>query len=273
MNKRLNELDALRGIAALLVVFFHFTMKKNNFDHFFKLGTTGVDLFFMISGFVIFMSLERISKGIDFAINRLSRLYPTYWFSVTFTFTVFSLVTICKEEFSAIYILKYLGNMTMFQFYLMIPNLDGPYWTLIIEMNFYIILLILFQLKLIKSINIISVITCSITIVATIFFGDFNFVKQIIFWAPILQFFPLFFAGMVFYKIYNREGKLLQNYLLIVFCLFCQMLLFQYAGSSNKYINQSQYNLMLTIYFLIFTFFRSNGLLFGSLKVNDFLTV
>ena len=260
MNKRLNELDALRGIAALLVVFFHFTMKKNNFDHFFKLGTTGVDLFFMISGFVIFMSLERISKGIDFAINRLSRLYPTYWFSVTFTFTVFSLVTICKEESSAIYILKYLGNMTMFQFYLMIPNLDGPYWTLIIEMNFYIILLILFQLKLIKSINIISVITCSITIVATIFFGDFNFVKQIIFWAPILQFFPLFFAGMVFYKIYNREGKLLQNYLLIVFCLFCQMLLFQYAGSSNKYINQSQYNLMLTIYFLIFTFFVNNKL-------------
>ena len=38
------------------------------------------------------------------------------------------------------------------------------------------------------------------------------------------------------------------------------MLLFQYAGSSNKYINQSQYNLMLTIYFLIFTFFVNNKL-------------
>jgi len=45
-HKRYEELDALRGIAALIVVFFHFTMGQKEFNTFFKLGTTGVDLFF-----------------------------------------------------------------------------------------------------------------------------------------------------------------------------------------------------------------------------------
>ena len=70
-HKRYQELDALRGIAALFVVFFHFTMGREGLNTFFKLGTTGVDLFFIISGFVIFMSLQKISKGRDFVINRV----------------------------------------------------------------------------------------------------------------------------------------------------------------------------------------------------------
>lgn len=270
MKKRLNELDALRGIAALLVVFFHFTMKRDEYNHFFKLGTTGVDLFFMISGFVIFMSLQNISKGIDFIINRTSRLYPTYWVSVSFTFFLFSVFTIYKGEFSPIYILKYLGNMTMFQFYLMIPDIDGPYWTLIIEMIFYISILILFLIKSLKFMNVIGFIICSITVAATRFFGDSYFIKQIIFWLPILPFLPLFFAGTVFYKIYNKKKHYLLNYSIILFCLICQMLLFQYAGWSKKYIDQSQYNLMLIIYFLIFILFVNNKLGFIVNKVTLF---
>lgn len=55
-SNRYTELDALRGIAALMVVFFHFTMDRPQGQMGFKLGVTGVDLFFIISGFVIFMS-------------------------------------------------------------------------------------------------------------------------------------------------------------------------------------------------------------------------
>lgn len=38
----------------------------------------------------------------------------------------------------------------MVQSYLLIPDIDGPYWTMIIEMIFYILVLIIFNLKLIK---------------------------------------------------------------------------------------------------------------------------
>ena len=90
-SKRFHELDALRGIAALMVVFFHFTIGRAEAKLGFKLGTTGVDLFFIISGFVIFMSLSKVKSSLDFVINRVSRLYPTYWVSVTFTFILIKL--------------------------------------------------------------------------------------------------------------------------------------------------------------------------------------
>ena len=66
ISNRLQELDALRGIAALMVVLFHFTMGRQEANLGFKLGTTGVDLFFIISGFVIFMSLSKVKNSKDF---------------------------------------------------------------------------------------------------------------------------------------------------------------------------------------------------------------
>ena len=50
---RYEELDALRGVASLMVVFFHFTWRRPEANLGFILGTTGVDLFFIISGFLI----------------------------------------------------------------------------------------------------------------------------------------------------------------------------------------------------------------------------
>jgi peptidoglycan/LPS O-acetylase OafA/YrhL len=146
-TKRFEELDALRGIAALMVVFFHFSMKRDDYNSFLKLGAVGVDLFFIISGFVIFMSLQKVSNSKDFIINRISRLYPTYWASVTLTF----ILIICYGIFNGnVYpqniVFNYVGNMTMFQFYLRIPDIDGPYWTMIIEMIFYIAILSLYLL-------------------------------------------------------------------------------------------------------------------------------
>ena len=62
---RIRELDSLRGIAALVVLIFHFSLLKPELLAFTKFGVTGVDLFFIISGFVITMSLDRIQSGIN----------------------------------------------------------------------------------------------------------------------------------------------------------------------------------------------------------------
>ena len=70
--KRYQELDALRGIAALFVVLFHFTLNRPEAEYGLKLGVTGVDLFFIISGFVIFMSLTNINSSKEFIVNRVS---------------------------------------------------------------------------------------------------------------------------------------------------------------------------------------------------------
>lgn len=252
---RYSELDSLRGVAALLVVLFHFTMGKNQADLGFKFGTTGVDLFFIISGFVISMSIEKVSSGIEFVINRASRLYPTYWSSVTVTFIVLSTYTLYKQDF--VRISDYLGNLTMFQYYLNIPNLDDPYWTMIVEMLFYIFILILFYARLLNYMLPIGFVITSLVLFSSTFYWDrFNWLFNAL---PILEFFPLFFAGMLFYKIIKAKNHL-SSYLLVLGCLVAQVLLFDHAGKSKEFISQSEYAMMLAIYFGFFILFVNGGL-------------
>lgn len=94
-TSRLAEVDALRGIAAMSVVLFHYTTRFTELfappyspTISFQNGHYGVNLFFIISGFVIFMTLERTSKPMDFVISRFSRLFPAYWFAIFLTYSI-----------------------------------------------------------------------------------------------------------------------------------------------------------------------------------------
>ena len=252
------ELDCLRGVAALLVVLFHFTMGKSQAELGFKLGTTGVDLFFIISGFVISMSIEKVSSGMQFVINRASRLYPTYLASVTITFIVISIYTFYKQ--GLIIVSDYFGNLTMFQYYLNIPNLDEPYWTMIVEMLFYIFILILFYARLLKYVVIIGAsITSFVLFISWFYWDKFIWLFNAL---PILEFFPLFFAGILFYKIIKEKSNPLYSYLVVIGCLITQVLLFDHAGRSKEFISQSEYAMMLILYFGFFILFVN-----GKLKI------
>jgi peptidoglycan/LPS O-acetylase OafA/YrhL len=270
-KRRIVELDALRGIAALAVVLFHLTMGRSQYNFFFKYGCTGVDLFFIISGFVIFMSLQHITKSINFIINRISRLYPTYWVSVTFTFVATIALAMYNRNLQpGKYLVEFLSNLTMFQFYLKQPNLDDCYWTMIIEMIFYILILVLFQLKLLKYLKVIGVFTCSIIFILTNFFWGSKFSQFIIIVIPLLQFLPLFFVGTIFYQIYTLKEKRTYNYFIIVFYLLCQIWLYPVAGASRHFISWPAYAVMLCIYFTVFTLFVHHALGFVVNKITLF---
>jgi peptidoglycan/LPS O-acetylase OafA/YrhL len=260
-SNRYLELDALRGIAALLVVFFHFTRHRPEADFGFKLFATGVDLFFMISGFVIFMSFAKITKGIEFVINRFCRLYPTYWASVSFSFLIICLTILFRgllPEGSDL--LRYLGNLTMFQYYMPVKNLEGAYWTMIIEMLFYILMFLLYKLRLFKWINLIGVCLSIVSLTLVFGFGTSEFAKLVLAYFPLLKFIPLFFAGIVFYKLIADERSGNYFYLLILFYFLCQLALFESTGRSNFGITQYQYILMLLIYFGVFVLFVNQKL-------------
>src|SRR5690625_5435152 len=81
----------LRGLAALLVVCFHYRYYLNESfpvvdigDILFSNGAYGVDLFFIISGFIICYSTERIEKfpALSFAMKRFFRIYPLLFVSL-----------------------------------------------------------------------------------------------------------------------------------------------------------------------------------------------
>lgn len=144
---RFTELDGLRGIAALAVVLSHYTGGYNSryvgaekaiFD--FHIGAFGVQLFFLISGFVILMSAQNSRRVSDFVISRASRLYPAYWISLSVVLAVSILFVVPKVEISPLIVA---GNLTMIQRWLFIPNVNDVYWTLAIEMQFYLIMIVL----------------------------------------------------------------------------------------------------------------------------------
>jgi peptidoglycan/LPS O-acetylase OafA/YrhL len=270
--KRYEELDALRGVAALMVLSFHFTIGRPIADIGFGMGYTGVDLFFLISGFVIFMSLDKTKKSSDFVISRVSRLYPAYWASVSFTFLLVVTHSFYKNGGINNHLLQqYAGNLTMFQYYLNIPDLDGPYWTMIVEMLFYIVMLLLFRFKLLRFLNILGLVF-SITIASiTYFFGDCSIVNDIIWWIPVAQFIPLFFAGTVFYKMYTGIKKTAAQYAIVFTCFICQVVLLQYLSRTRPFINQAGYAVMLTIFFSLFILFVNGKLKFIVSRATLFL--
>jgi peptidoglycan/LPS O-acetylase OafA/YrhL len=154
--QRLPELDLLRFLAALSVVFFHYGFRGYAADDMTvmaypwiapaaKYGFLGVNLFFMISGFVIWMSAaDGCAKR--FVISRVVRLYPAFWACCTATFLV--ILIAADARFSASFP-QYAVNMTMLSEFVGVDPIDGVYWSLFVEMKFYALVVAVLIFKLI----------------------------------------------------------------------------------------------------------------------------
>lgn len=224
---RVDELDSLRGIAAMAVVCYHFTVAYDNghqnileFQPF-RYGYLGVQLFFMISGFVILMTLERSKNLLSFAISRFSRLYPLYWCSILLTL-IFLAFAGAPDQQKTFPLSQVLANFTMIQGYLKIKDIDVPYWTLGIELVFYVIMGFIFFLKLNEKIYKVS----SVWLVLSLFAPLYLIfpVQKIINVLFILRYAPFFIAGILFYRA-KKDGPSRLNHILIACSLLCNIYL------------------------------------------------
>lgn len=144
---RIQELDALRGLAAVAVMLFHFTTQYDRLfgrseplPFSFYYGDFGVELFFMLSGFVIFMTLDRTKSVMDFVVGRFGRLYPVYWVAVGLTFAVVAFASLPGQETT---VTEAVLNATMVQRLFGVRHVDGAYWSLQAELFFYAAMLAL----------------------------------------------------------------------------------------------------------------------------------
>jgi len=103
--------------------------------HFSGIGGTGVVAFFCISGFVISSSLRGPRKSAlrNFTLSRFLRLYPMYWVSIPLG--VYTSWTIFDHSISLEDVLK---NVSMLPSYLGAPRVMGLYWSLEVELAFYL---------------------------------------------------------------------------------------------------------------------------------------
>lgn len=158
---RIAELDGLRGLAALAVVMFHFTgIYHRDIGHSGdyvltgRFGDYGVKVFFVISGFVILMTLARTRHPFDFIVSRFSRLYPVYWAAVILSFVT---VKVCGLPVYEVGSRDALFNLTMLQGFTQVPAVDPVYWTLAVELAFYAMMFAIYFLGLLTRIETIAV--------------------------------------------------------------------------------------------------------------------
>lgn len=156
-STRVGEIDALRGIAALAVMLFHFTTRIEQLYPMggaasldFRHGHLGVNLFFIISGYVIFMTLQRTRRPLDFVISRFSRLFPAYWVAVFVTFAVTHFLGLPGKLVTPT---DAAANLFMVHAFFGVPHVDGVYWTLEVELLFYAGMFVLYRVDWLRRVH------------------------------------------------------------------------------------------------------------------------
>jgi peptidoglycan/LPS O-acetylase OafA/YrhL len=221
---RIAVLDGFRLLAATMVVFYHYvgvpnakigktgrtdvlawgTSAANVFPHFLNqlasYGWTGVELFFMISGFVICMSGWG-RRPADFFVSRVVRLVPAYWAATLLTAAV---IMIFPRLTSGARFSVVLTNLTMVQSAYGVPNLVPAYWTLFVELTFYL----LFGLVAIGGITYRRMVTfCVLWSVASLVAADAH--RELLSNIINPPYSPFFVAGIAFFLIHKFGGNLL----------------------------------------------------------------
>ncbi|MET7971372.1 acyltransferase [Micromonospora sp. NPDC005305] len=128
---RIRVLDGLRLVAALMVVSYHYFGFASMPSAY---GWLGVELFFLISGFVICMSSMGHTVG-QFATSRIVRLFPAYWVGVLLTSAVLLIWRVRPAPSAG----EIAVNLTMLQSGVGVRSVDGVYWTLWAELRFYLL--------------------------------------------------------------------------------------------------------------------------------------
>lgn len=214
---RFRELDGLRGLAVLVVLAGHYVTSVEVFYPSLapspvpiEDGRFGVQLFFLISGYVILLTATRSQRPSDFVIARVSRLYPAYWVALVVSLLVIALSPPGPFSYPPS---EALINVTMLQRFLLVDDIDPVYWTLAIELSFYfamIALLIAVRGRLTDAVvRRFSLGWVALAVVVGMWFHDrpVDFVTKVALNVTNAEYAPLFCAGMMFY-LSRRDGRL-----------------------------------------------------------------
>ena len=219
-DSRLLQVDGLRAIAALSVLAFHYTTRFDQvIGHATPVGVAmpygylGVNLFFAISGFVIYMTLDRVRQPLDFVVSRLSRLYPTYWIAVVTTWT---LVTAFSPGGYDVTWQQAIVNLTMLQNFVGVPDVDSVYWSLQVELVFYVWMLALWVSGAMRhSVSVIALWVVASLVATTVERVTSLHVPYSIKYFALMQWIPWFALGMTAY-ITRRDQAFRAGHALII---------------------------------------------------------
>jgi len=170
--KMIQNIQGLRGIAVLLVVFVHIGLIEKRYSlhpllpDWTQFGMSGVDIFFVISGFIMMtISLTKkkdMENALKFIYSRIVRIYPNYWF---YTVLILIVMTLHPEWVNS----SSSAESDIVKSFLLIPQNANPLlqvgWTLIHEMYFYIGFFLLLLFVRSNRVILLSIVLWGITVI------------------------------------------------------------------------------------------------------------
>ncbi|HMI01431.1 MAG TPA: acyltransferase [Pedobacter sp.] len=254
MKLKLQSLQMLRGIAALLVVIYHLSATTfTYFNHKFLNLTwswVGVDVFFVLSGFLItYIHFDDIiSKGSTskYLKKRFMRIFPVYWVILTSTVCIYIFLMngatghsnqMLRLENSSTWVYL-LGNYALFP----IPNyVIGVAWSLAYEILFYLLFAfcILFGLRFTKSV--VPLLVISILMVSFSGIRFFSFPLTFISNPIILE----FFMGCLIGYLFKYKSNLLKRKHFAITLVLLTVCCFVNYGIYNSPFNRDLFSLIL----------------------------
>lgn len=216
---KLDSLNFLRGVAVLMVCFCHFGQplsKGTFFPYMFYLfheyGADGVEVFFVISGFIIPYSLMKgkyaLADYFTFLYKRFLRLHPPYLVSLGCTLIIMYFSYKARHEIFPENWLSIIKSLI----YLHAPMDNPPYWTLNVEAQYYFFIG-LFYILLIRRPNMALFlgIPLILLLAQTDLSSEVTLLKHIIY----------FLIGIVSFYIYSNDKYQLRNWLILAaLCVF-----------------------------------------------------
>ena len=289
-SDKIPELQTFRAIAIICVALFHFvsrwatTNEPNPYPwpknelliHLTSNLYLGVQYFFIISGFVIYMTLERNQKHKDFLKSRAKRLYPSLLLSLPIVFLV---VTELKPSYFNFLRLKDLIPSIL----IIEPSIlnfatgdnfrwtTGVLWSLWVEVNFYLFISFLYY-KTNKNYLTSVLLTsgCFFTLTQVIFrtIDDFDqryplinaifAIRTHIWW---------FIAGIGFYRVFKDQSD--YNAKIMVICSMPINLTLQYLGSINN-VGITKLDLLIRLLLITAMYFTFYLLAYRKIKRSIF---
>lgn len=283
MNKE-NNFNLIRLLAAIQVMLFHtmehLEIKTTAILKYFS-SYRGVIIFFTISGYLIYMSLERNNNNLkQYICNRLGRIYPALWFStfISFFLLVFSGYLKINKILNIRLILYWFGQLTIFQFWTpeilrdyAVGTPNGSLWTITVEIQFYILLMLIFLLRRKNFVfHILSILSILLNIfVYTKYSKDFMFVK--LFSVSIVPYFYNFMIGVYLAKYRQFLLKLVEGKFLL-WLLIYHIYVYGLNIYPQYYINISilisNFLLGMLVLSFAFSFRKISKILIGDIDIS-----